>query len=135
MKTLLALMGLVLLVGQNAQSQVVIDPVPNADSPIAIKLVKIQNPDVDTKMYEDSGAVVRASSYTGTYAGTTTTTVRIYNSAGLEIGSTDFTGDQRKQMSLVLSRISQDCPVTLQIDRATRKIVRVTPTCDELGER
>lgn len=118
-----------------AQAQsIAFEPAPDAASPLEITI--IQREEVRASIYRlhDRNGVRFVIAARPVQGGENIPNVRIYNSSQSLIGDQDLTVEEKEHLALVTSRASTRCPVVIEVNRETRKIERVKPTCDELAE-
>lgn len=101
-----------------ASSDLVIDQARDVQTPIRFRIISSSLTDTN------GNRRLRISSYND---------ISIYNSAGAVVNTYSLEEANVRTMRLIFSKASDKCPVDIIVDRATLKVQRVTPSCDELS--
>lgn len=120
----------------SAQAQsITFDQAPDVASPIEITVVSYAGSQREFSLRDSAGVlrilILSARSESDVVDNNP---VIINNSAGRRIGTQVLTDLEKDHLFLIVSRASRSCPIKIQVNRETRKIERISPTCDELAE-
>jgi hypothetical protein len=129
------IIALTLLVGLTSQAK---------DRAVASDEINFGRPEgakdaVEFQIISHSNAWFGSSEYyydsNGNYriALTSTGEIYLYNSAKAEINKYQLSESVAQKFTLVTSKASDKCPVNIKMDRESKKLIQVSPTCDELS--
>lgn len=109
------------------------DQAPSVASPIEITVLSTSYSSGFYKLHDENMAQ-RIAVGNRSVNDVSTPWIGIYNSSEAFINGYEISAEEKSQLLLIISRASRTCPVKILINRETRKIERVSPTCDELAE-